>query len=138
MVCYKSGFVAPRAVSGMARQLKDKICKSLDFTYRKCLDSCMFGKEWVRTFVQAHNSRLCSRVSVPVDYIRYLDFNAFSISQFSSIVSYEYCTRYITESRKVVNLDETGFIPGRDLDGTKGARVILASNNRVVIPNAQF
>lgn len=45
---------------------------------------------------------------------------------------------HIRKERRVYNLDETGFTPGRDLAGCRQRRVASAKDNRPIVPKLAF
>jgi len=67
-----------------------------------------------------------------------LSFNAECVAEFFAQVEHYYQKYNITEGWQVFNLDETGFTPGRDLDGSGRHGVVTTIGNRAVTSRVTF
>lgn len=137
-VCAKDGFAPPRTVTAVTVTFHEEIVHTTDTTNRKRLKKGKFGKEWVCAFVAGHAEKLSGKVSRSVDYIWYLSFNDFTVLNLFEQITIVHNSRKIIRPSQICNLDETGFTPGRNLDGVQKARVVTPSKLRDVTLRAEF
>lgn len=135
-------FLSYNDVRYIAIELRDRICRQSATTatplYRKRLQAMKFSHHWFSSFIGRHDETLSKLMSRPVDRVRVMAFNAVTLSSFFAQVKLAYHKYNIVHPWQVLNLDETGYTPGRDLNGKVPERVVTKSGHRAVWPRVSF
>lgn len=96
-----------------------------------------FSHSWLRRFLAVDSNKSSFNVARSVDQLRIRCFNSDTVSHFCASgiglrkLWHQFC-------RQVYNLDETGFLPGRDLVWRRGKQFIRSVGNRGTWPRVNF
>jgi len=102
------------------------------------LAACKFGRKWVSCFVSRHAKIISHIAARPVEHVRLMAFNVESIAEYMAQVELAYSKYSIKEAWQILNLDETGFSPGRDLTGKTAHKVIASAGKGATWSNVGF
>lgn len=136
----KVAFLQHQDVQALAMEQKKDILRNsgANNNNRKILRKTDFKYQWFHSFIKRHSKELSRLKSRPVEHQRVLAFNGDHVGNFFAQVRLIYKTYKISEAWQVLNLDETGFTPGRDLKGTTPQKCITKAGNRAVWPQVSF
>lgn len=125
-------------VQEIAKTFRDEVIKGANRKNQIRLAKTSFKHHWVCEFMKRHKKSLSHLMSRPVDLVRVMAFNGVTLSNFFAQVQQAFETYGITSASQVLNLDETGFTPGRDMNGLAPERLITNAKCRAVWSRLSF
>lgn len=126
------------AISLQAERVVALAGTSADENERKRLKGMKFSQHWYACFVARHKNSISRNLSRGVDKVRELAFNGETLAIFFAQVEYTFSKYKIVHASQVLNLDGSGFSPGRDAKGASTRRVVTRKGDRAVQARVRF